>query len=285
MKAVSIMGWRSTLDISRLLAVLLSLTPLPSKALCDEGLIYGVAKKFGFSLTPNLSITSSAGRDDGLLFACKTLPYNPSFTAMAFASLNGEATRTDKFFGGRNFSGLSAGDGKYDLTTLLLRTADGKILGRYLGRAELESSAVTLDEIAIDPADYRLSDSAVTFGVRVNNFSHSRSYIAAATTLSLFSYKNGKLAKVLDKLPVTSHSGNLKLDCFTSGLVEQVNRSIAVSSSESNGMRNLVIRTTTHKVETSEGCEEDVKETETKVSDGSYEYVFNGRAYGRKRSK
>lgn len=257
--------------------------PLHANALCGDELISDVAKKLGFSLTPNVSISASAGRDDGLVFACKTLPDNPSFTAMAFASFNREATRTDRFFGGRNFSALKAGDGKYDFTTLLLRTADGKILGRYFGRGELESSAVMLEEIAIDPGGYRLSDSAPAFGVRVSNSSHSRSYIAAATTLSLFSCKNGKLAKVLDKLPVTSYSGSLKLDCFTTGLVEQVNRSITVSSSESNGMRNLVIRTTRHKIETSEGCEGDA--SETRVSDESHEYMFNGKAYVGKHSK
>jgi hypothetical protein len=256
-----------------------------AKSLTHSGsLISTVADKVRLSIDSETSSRSPTGRDGGVLFGCKAVRGNPGLAAIAFASFNDKATKSDKFYGGKNYTDLSPGDGRYDLTVVLARESDQKILGRYFGRGELESNAVLLDSVDIDPASYKLSITALTFGVRVRNTSRSSSYIAADDTLSLFSFKNGTLTKVLDKLSVNSDSGNLKHFCGASTDVDHVTRYVIVSKSETNGMRNLIVRAIKKNFAIPEGCEgvESETETETKIGDERQEYVFDGNIYVRK---
>lgn len=266
----------------RLLILILFFLPLFARAACDGDLISTVAGKIGLSIDLEISSRYPNGKDNGVLYGCKSIRGNANLAAMAFASFNEKATKSDKFYGGKNFRDLAPGDGRYDLTVLLVRASGQKILGRYFGRGELESNAVLLNSVEIDPASYKLSNTALIFGVRVSNASRSSSYIAADDTLSLFAFNNGALTKVFDKLPVTSHSGSLKDYCGASTDVDRVNRYVIVSKSETNGMRNLVVHTIKKRIEVPEGCEGNEEETETKTGDQKDEYVFDGKVYVRK---
>lgn len=268
----------------RSLFLILLFVPLLAKASCEGSLISTVADKVRLSIDFEVSSRSPTGRDGGVLFGCKAIQGNPGLAAIAFASINDKATKSDKFYGGKNYADLEPGNGRYDLTVVLARESDQKILGRYFGRGELESNAVLLESVGIDPASYKLSITALTFGVRVFNTSRSSSYIAADDTLSLFSFKNGTLTKVLDKLTVKSDSGNLKNFCGVSADVDHVTRYVIVSKSETNGMRNLIVRTIKKNLSVPEGCDgaESEQETEAKIGDEKQEYVFDGKIYIRK---
>lgn len=243
---------------------------------CDAELVNQVTDVFEKS--SHLRLDNLPGHEnDDKLSSCKLLRGETGLAAIAYASFNEAATKKSAMYGGKNYANLREGDGIFDFIVLLVRVKDRRILGRYIGKGELESNAVMLTGVEIDGASFKLSKDGASFGVRVHANAHSQMYAYDQTDLTLFSYSNGNFGKVLDHLPVKSYVGSVESDCKDTTFTD-TKRFVIIDNASTNGLRDLVIHTKEKTIYPPCGSDS-TKERESKGRDDRITVLFDGKKY------
>jgi hypothetical protein len=138
----------------------------------------------------------------------------------------------------------------YELTShvLIVNSITGEIKYHYIETSETNgwiSDAIMLVEINIDTTTYKLSESDVAFGVKVNFRSSSQPNPNSYTILSLYIKRGDSLKKILDKLVVYEYSGvvNVNPNICDANIITEKNE-LTVLESKTNGYYNIQLKNT-----------------------------------------
>lgn len=187
--------------------------------------------------------------EDYFGFTLKVLPNNPSL-AIASATKYTEK-HTDDF--------------RCDLILLLIDTQTQKIIDRYTEKNKFQSDAYYLYEVALDMANYKVSDTDRAFGVRSTYSGSSRVNPFGQTDIALFIIKNNKILRLMDFYKLDDHSGEWDGECTYDG--EETNSVLIMEKEKTNGFYNIQIKSskTIRKSETPKTPDDDCIEMDKKL--------------------
>lgn len=172
-------------------------------------------------------------------------------------------------------------DGQYillDAHVLIMNTKNGKILQYYKEEEYWQSDAITLQDIIVDTAPYRLNNNTRAFGIVSGYRGNSAPNPYSSSKTSLFYPKGKTLVKVLDNFTTSLYKGETDMRC--DGRFEHENSVIIISGYKTNGYADLIINQKTIYSETTkkgEDCDEKViksiiKKTTLRFNKGTYPY-------------
>lgn len=131
------------------------------------------------------------------------------------------------------------GQGDYGLGVIVADTATGKIIAQHYQPTAIVSDAIYLESLALDTARYRLSPALRAFGVRISHQGSSRVNPFGSTLLNLYVLDGQTVRPVMDKLEVSSSSGEWDGSC--SGGFSQTERVISIADKGKNGLASLQV--------------------------------------------
>ena len=161
-----------------------------------------------------------------------------------------------------------------DAHLLLVDAATGEILAKYSGKKDWYSDAVGLRRIKIDPAAYKLTDSGVAYGIKIDYSGSSRVNPYNATELSLYLREGEQLKPVLKDFRIAYL--NAETDTWCNSSYESHSKSLEITGVENNGFFNLKFTNSIQKGgSTDENCERSIAEEFQEVEilefeDGTY---------------
>lgn len=169
-----------------------------------------------------------------------------------------------------------------DLDVLVVQQADNgntehaRVVSRLFEEAALDEDALRITEIRLDPARYLLAPDARAFGLRIVRQGASRSTPFSDESLSLYLPQGARIAKVLDRLEVSSERGETTDDCAAD--FQAVRGSLSPVRTTSNGYADLMLRqalTDTRSIRQGDDC----VTQEAPGSYGSKLLRYDGREY------
>ncbi len=166
----------------------------------------------------------------------------------------------------------------FDANVVLIDNKTGKIISKYLGESAWYSDAVKLNNIEIDSTTYRLKESDLGFGIKIDYANQSRPNPYYSTELSLFIKDGEKLKPVLKDYRISYLNGETDTRC--NGEFETHSKSLAITDTQNNGFYNLKFTDSIEKsVSTDQNCEptivENLQEVEIlQYTDGTYKNVL-----------
>ncbi|MGE1173561.1 hypothetical protein [Pseudomonas sp. BW7P1] len=174
----------------------------------------------------------------------------------AFPGLNINANAK---FQRRSGPGAIDTSGTYDFTLSVLKSDQTEPVATYHQASAFFSDGVTLRDISLDTARYKLTPEVRAFGVRVQFTNASRLNPLEETHLSLFVKEGDKLRPVLSQLVVYEYGGEWDGDC--TGERFEMTRTVEIAKTSSHGYADLIIKTrqtnTTNVVE-GDTCEDKI---------------------------
>lgn len=166
----------------------------------------------------------------------------------------------------------------FDANVVLIDNKTGKIISKYLGEKAWYSDAVKLNNIEIDSTTYRLNESDLGYGIKINYANQSRPSPYYCTELSLFLKDGEKLKPVLKDYRISYLNGETDTRC--NGEFETHSKSMEITDLESNGFYNLKFTDSIEKsVSTDEKCEPTIVGNSEEVEvlqykDGTYKNIL-----------
>lgn len=157
--------------------------------------------------------------------ACKVWPADPSMTLMAVPLVEANPD--------------PAGDTRGDIEILVLASSDGHPLARRVEKDMALSSAIRFEGVSLDTARYDVRPGLRAFGLRTELSGSSRVNPFSETALWLYTFENGRLARVLDGLIVEQLRGENDGDCAGESLL--VRRAVSLGTAGGGGNRDLVV--------------------------------------------
>lgn len=141
---------------------------------------------------------------------CTTWPARPEFTLFAVPLMTSQSE-----------------DGSEGDIELLVVDSDGLKLKHRLRLPDLlTDDAVFVSGVAFDTAYYRLSESEIAFGLRIERRGSSSPNPFGETVLWLFVIDNNELKPVLDNIVVAGHQGEWDTNC--AGEFQTIERTLAM---------------------------------------------------------
>ncbi|WP_250516414.1 hypothetical protein [Caballeronia sp. INDeC2] len=135
---------------------------------------------------------------DTRLAVCKEWPANPDLT-LAVLPLPRRANNED--------------EGTDDVEILVADSASGSVIAHVYEPDAITFDAVRVDSIELDTARYQLKPGNRAFGVRVNYYGTSRPNPFGWTSLNLYTVEGQTLRKLVDRLVISSYSGENNGPC------------------------------------------------------------------------
>ncbi|MBN3751454.1 hypothetical protein G3N95_00760 [Paraburkholderia sp. Tr-20389] len=166
--------------------------------------------------------------------SCKAWPANPELTLAVL--LFPQKSNSDD-------------EGTYDLDVLVADSHSGDIVAHNHQASAVSYDALRLSGVSLDTARYRLSSSDRAFGVRITHTGSSRVSPYESTALSLYMTDGKNVRPVLDRLIVTSASGDWDGNC--AGTFDSTLRTIDMGPMGKDGYAALnVSEKSVHRVST-----------------------------------
>ncbi|MDA0147376.1 hypothetical protein [Vibrio sp. LaRot3] len=162
---------------------------------------------------------------------CKVWPANPKLAILALKADH------------PNSSEHSRAAETSDLVLIMASTETNSILSVRKEDDALFSDAIYVSDIEIDTAYYKLSSDTVAFGIKVFRSGSSNVYALHNKALSLYTYKQGRIVKVLDNMLVQNLGGEWDTRC--EGKSSEDKRIIIVKGQQTKGYADLLVKTTT----------------------------------------
>ncbi len=161
------------------------------------------------------------------------------------------------------------GDGYFSLDTyiVVVNNVSGNIKSKYYESAATngwQSDAISLDEITIDTAPYKVKEKTRAFGIRVR-FSGHHSVLYQSEMLSLFVQQGDKLNVILKNFEVDKYNGELNnIEC--NGYYKDIHKILLMSANKTGDYFDILVKTkiinTAVKPNAKDGEECDEVETE-----------------------
>ncbi|SAK52240.1 hypothetical protein AWB77_01384 [Caballeronia fortuita] len=148
---------------------------------------------------------------DTTLAVCKQWPANPDLT-LAVLPLEQKGNSDDQ--------------GTDDLAILVADSTSGSVIARLYEPDAITFDAVRVSAIELDTARYQLKPGNRAFGVRVHYSGSSSANSFGGTSLSLYTIEGQTLHKVVDRLAVSSGSGETNGEC--DGFYDSTDRTIDI---------------------------------------------------------
>ncbi|WP_260258647.1 hypothetical protein [Vibrio intestinalis] len=167
---------------------------------------------------------------------CKVWPANPKLAILAL-----KADHPSTFEESREAE-------TSDLIVLMVSTETNTILSVHTEDDALFSDAIYVTGIEIDTAYYKLANDTVAFGIKEYRSGSSSVYPFHNTSMSLYTYKRGRINKVLDNMQVQKFAGEWDTHC--EGKSGEDKRIIIIQKQSNQGYANLLVKTTTTKWQT-----------------------------------
>ncbi|CAG9203196.1 hypothetical protein PSAB6_230172 [Paraburkholderia sabiae] len=158
------------------------------------------------------------------LSSCKAWPANPALTLAVL--LLPQKDNNDN-------------EGAYDLDVLVADSDSGDIVAHDYQSSAVLYDAVRLSDVSFDTARYQVTPSDRAFGVRFTHTGSSRVNPYETTALNLYVIEGKKLRRVLDRLAVTSMSGESNDNC--AGTLDWTQRTIDMGPAGKQGFAALNI--------------------------------------------
>lgn len=132
---------------------------------------------------------------------------------------------------------------EFDAYVVLVNNLSGKIIAKYIEEEAWTSDAMAITGIFVDTGLYQLSSNTRGFGVRVSYANSSQPNPSNQTDLYLFIHQNNALKKILDKFTIDHFGGEWDTRC--EGEFEDMDAVIDIAPAKSNGLNNLLVKSTT----------------------------------------
>ncbi|MGB2578603.1 hypothetical protein AAIR98_000522 [Elusimicrobium simillimum] len=166
------------------------------------------------------------------LTAKKTWPYTPALSILILAQIIPQEDSWEAQ--------------EHQLYLYLIDNETGKIAATFDGDLSAATDTMPLTGVSIDTAAYDIKKDSRAFGVRITYTGQSRANPITEETLSLFTYENGKIVRILKDLPVLETEGMYGGTCedyFTKTV-----KTLIVSNKETNSYKNLTVKAVTKKI-------------------------------------
>ncbi|KQY11196.1 hypothetical protein ASD31_17525 [Rhizobium sp. Root482] len=154
---------------------------------------------------------------------CKTWPARPEFTLVAVPLMTSQ----------------TADGNEGDIELLVVDSDSLKLKHRLRLPDLLTDDAVFVSGVAFDTAYYRISESEIAFGVRIERRGSSRPNPFGETTLWLFTIDNKELRPVLDNIVVAAHQGEWDTNC--AGEFQTIERRLAMGRPQPNRYSDILV--------------------------------------------
>nr|WP_298147297.1 hypothetical protein [uncultured Pseudomonas sp.] len=169
------------------------------------------------------------------------------------------------------------GYGESDLEILVVATATGRIQARRLEPDLLDWDAVYVTGLAFDTALYRLSDQQLAFGLRIKRRGSSSANPFYETSLRLYLLEGDQLQVPLERLLVSSLSGEWDTRC--TGEWHDRTLTLAVAEQAGGGGYHDLLLSERSVQSRAEARGEDCTTVEEQVTRPRYRLTYNGRRY------
>ena len=130
----------------------------------------------------------------------------------------------------------------FDVYILIVENETGKITHKFYQEEGWISDAISLENIKIDTARYRLNNDTRAFGVRCFYTGNSRPNPYSSEEISLFILRENTLVQVLNNYRVNEYRGDWNMDC--DGEFIETKSVLAMSNEQTNGFYNIEIKST-----------------------------------------
>jgi hypothetical protein len=128
----------------------------------------------------------------------------------------------------------------YSVDVVVINTISGEILQRLEKPLELMSDAVSVGEIVIDTAPYRLNKDTRAFGLRINYSGSSRVNPYTTTEFSLYIAKGKYLQLILDNVDLGGFQGEWDGNC--EGYFSESKSTVIMGKSVNNKSADIFIK-------------------------------------------
>lgn len=206
--------------------------------------------------------------DDYFSFEIKTLPNNPSNAIVALVKYNG-VHESDGF--------------DCDLILLLVEVSSGKTLQKMVFKNEYGSDAITLTNVSLDMANYKLKEGIRAFGIRSHYIGSSAVNPYESENLSLFMIQNNHIEKILDNFEAKLNNGETDLRCHSN--TRESNSVFMLQKEKTNEFYNISVKTkvTIIKSVPSKTDEDDCIETKTELKPTYKTLIYKNGKYSIKK--
>ncbi|KRC06167.1 hypothetical protein ASE23_27175 [Rhizobium sp. Root73] len=154
---------------------------------------------------------------------CKTWPARPELTLFAVPLMTSQ----------------SEDGNEGDIELLVVESDDLKLKHRLRLPDLLTDDAVFVSGVAFDTAYYRLSESEIAFGLRIERRGSSSPNPFGETVLWLFVIDNNELKPVLDNIVVAGHQGEWDTNC--AGEFQTIERTLAMGRLQPNRRSDILV--------------------------------------------
>lgn len=128
---------------------------------------------------------------------------------------------------------------------IIICDINGKILKKYIDINSISSDAIALTSTEIDTANYLIKENLKAFGIRLNFRNNSKPNPYSSQNFLLFYEKKDSIKKILD-YQINEYRGEWDLNC--NGEFEDETGYISFEKTETNGFKNLKIKTKIEKI-------------------------------------
>lgn len=219
------------------LILLLSTSAAKAENFCSNGIFETIAQAYpraSMAGDEKVLLNDKSNRTvfvDGYTSKCKVWP---AFPNLAIIAIKADVEYDEE---------ISREAVTADLEIFIVSLESKKIITHYIEQDALFSDAVYVSSIELDTANYKLNNSLVAFGLRVNRSGSSSVNPFHFKTISLYSYENSSLKKVLDNMIVSKFYGEYDGNCRGS-FTDSKSIIIVKSKKLTSGFFPLVVKTT-----------------------------------------
>ena len=197
---------------------------------------------------------------DSNYLSCKVLPNNPNQVVIAYA----EEIDTEQ----------DQEPSDFQLTFLTLDATTLRVLDIYPVKNRLVSDAVELESIALDMANYAISENKNLVGIRANYMGRSQPNPYSTTSLNLYDLQNKK--QLLDGLVVKQYTAETDTRCNAN--IEKRNSVLIMQKNKTNQYFDIKVQSKIDQYKMS-GTSEDCKESKHHYSQQSFLLKYSDAHY------
>ena len=130
---------------------------------------------------------------------------------------------------------------KCDSYILIINNETGEILNKFYESNALISDAISITQISIDFAPYKLNSKIRAFGIRVKYEGHSSPNPYENEELSLFVPKDSVLIRILKNFSISSDGGEWDTNC--EGQFTSEKKTLIMSDKAVNNFCDIIVKT------------------------------------------